>query len=117
MTYSYDRRAATSKKLDAATRSKANAALERNGLDGNGRFAKVGEGLSRAFTVLAQFGIEPDETLNAHGFMGPQGRRTIHLAFSNPEDSFSPVSITNSMLAITWQELRPGRFEMLAYLS
>lgn len=115
--YSYDRRAASTRKMDSATRAKANADLARNGLDGNGRFSKVGQGLSRAFDVLAKYGIEPDETLNANGFMGPEGRRSIHLAFSNPADSFSPVNIPNTMLAITWAEVNPGRFEMVAYLS
>ena len=116
-TYSYDRRAATSTKLDTRTRSQANTALERNGLDGNGRFRKVGEGLSKAFDVLATFGIEQDETLNAHLFSSSKGQRSLQLAFTNREDSFSPTSISNSMLSFSWQELSPDRFEVLAYLS
>lgn len=109
--------AAMGRRLDSGTRRESNALLRKAGLDGNGRFRKVGEALTVAFDTLARVGIEPDETLNAHKFSGESGFRTIDLAFSNPEDSFNPESITNSTLAFSWTELRDGVFEAVAYLS
>ncbi len=117
MTYSYDRRVAKGAKLDPSTRRKANGALVKAGLDGNGRFRSVGQGLSKAFDVLATFGIEPDETLNAHLFTGDEGRRTLELAFTNQEDSFSPTNVSNSVLVFSWYTHDQDRIEVLAYLS
>lgn len=109
--------AAMGSRLDSATRREGNAALRKAGLDGNGRFRKVGEALGYAFDALAKVGIEQDETLNAHKFSGESGTRTIDLAFSNAEDPFSPEAITNSVLHFSWTELRDGVFEAVAYLS
>lgn len=103
-------------KLDSSVRRAANADLVRAGLDGNGRFTKVGQALTAAFDVLGKYGIEPDETLSAHRHSQPQGTWPIHVAFSNPSDSFSPVSIQNSVLHFAWTDLG-NRFDVVAYLS
>lgn len=118
MDYHYDRRtAATSARLDSKIRREANAALDRAGLGGRGRYRKPGAGLSAAWEVLEKFGLEPDAIPNAHLTGEPQGSITQDIAFSNEADAFSPVSITNSMLAFSWTELRDGVFECIAYLS
>lgn len=119
MSYDYDRQCKTARgtRLDSRVRRQANAALIRAGLDGNGRFRKIGEALAKAFDVLNDFGIEPDEVLSAHKFPEAKGRANVELAFKNPEDPFSPEPIANSMLAIQWTELTPGRVEAVAYLS
>lgn len=103
-------------KLESTIRRQANQALIRKGLDGNGRFQKIGQALSTAFRVLGEFGIDPDEVLSADRHRAPSGTWPIRLAFSNPNDSFSPVPIRNSVLHFAWTDLG-GKFEVVAYLS
>lgn len=103
--------------LDSTVKAKANRDLIHKGLDGNGRFQKVGQALTAAFSVMHQYGIEPDEILSANRHSRPSGTWPIQLAFTNPEDSFSPVPIRNSVLHFAWTDLGEGRYEVVAYLS
>lgn len=103
-------------KLDRSVRQQANRDLIRKGLDGNGRFTKIGQALGVAFRVLGAYGIDPDEVLSADRHRAEAGTWPIRLAFSNPEDSFSPVSIKNSVLHFAWTKLG-DRYEVVAYLS
>jgi len=110
--------AGTKPKIDRKTREFIVTAFNRAGLDGNGRFAKPDKGYVAATNVLSDFGIEIDEVVNAHSFAPrPSGSLHIALAFTNQEDPFSPVSIPDTELIISYHELAPGRFEVLAYLS
>ena len=104
-------------KINSALRSKINRELVRAGLDGNSRFEKPGLALSAANKVLADNGIEWDEAISADRLMGSEGRITVDLAFTNKEDVFSPIQITNSMLAMTWYEHAKYKYEAVAYLS
>lgn len=104
-------------RLDNSVRQQANRDLIRSGLDGNGRFQKIGQALNVAFKVLEKYGIEPDEVLSADRHRAPSGTWPIDLAFSNPEDSFSPVSIRNSVLHLSWTQMDNGMYEVVAYLS
>jgi len=104
-------------RLDNAVKRSASRDFKREGLDGNGSFQEVGNGIRAAFDVLGAYGIETDTILNAHLFMGDQGRRQLDLAFSNPADSFSPVPIRNSVLVFSWYRRDSGNFEILCYLS
>jgi hypothetical protein len=115
--YRYDHRVAATVKLEKDVIQKANAALRRAGLDGNKRFRKIGEALSKIFSVLSEYGIEPDETLNAHKFPENKGVATVYIAMSNKDDAFSPTTISNSMVSLSWEELSPGKVEVIAYLS
>jgi DNA-binding ferritin-like protein len=108
------RKAAT---LDRKIRQKANKALNRAGLDGNGRFRKPDRGYAKALDVLADSGIELDEVVSSFTFQPEKGSTTVRLAFSNPEDSFSPESIHNAMLVLSWYQHRPDHYEVLAYVS
>jgi hypothetical protein len=101
--------------LDSSTRRKANAALRRKGFDGNGRFRTKGQAINLAFGVLADFGIEAGEVITADRL--GSGVRGIELAWTNPEDSFSPVDIPNSVLHFAWTEMDNGLYEVVAYLS
>ena len=103
-------------KLDNSVRKQANIALVRAGLDGNGRFAKIGFALNAAFDVLAKFGIEPAEIVNAFSLSRPSGTYSVRLAFTNTDDSFSPVSIHNTVLHLSWTDLG-SRYDVVAYLS
>jgi len=105
------------RKLDSRTRQQVNADLSKAGLDGNGRFRKIGEALNVIAKVLNRHGIQQDQVFSANLFRDDHGQRTFDVAFSNPSDSFSPESIGNSMLVIQWQQLRPDTFEVLSYLS
>ena len=104
--------------LDRATRTKANSALIRAKLDGNGRFRKPEQAYSKALDVLSGFGIELGEVVSSHQFQArPTGTLRVDLAFTNQQDSFSPVEISNSILYLQFTELRDGVFEAVAYLS
>jgi hypothetical protein len=108
----------SSQKLPPSTRAKVNEKLSRAGLDGNGRYRKPEEGYSAALTVLRGFGIELDEVVSSHLFRArPSGTVRADVAFTNPEDPFSPASISNSLLYLNFTELRDGVFEVTAYLS
>jgi hypothetical protein len=91
--------------------------LVRAKLDGNGRFRKPQEGYSRAVDVAQEYGIELDEVVSSHLFNGPKGVLNVDMAFTNPEDRFSPVSITNSVLHLQFTELRADMYEVVAYMS
>jgi hypothetical protein len=112
-----DRLAGASARLLPAQRVKLNRELISAGLDGNFLFQKATKGLAKAFDVLAKAGIEPDEVVSSYHFMREDGRTTVNLAFTNPEDSFSPVVISNSMLALTWHKVAEDKYEVIAYLS
>jgi hypothetical protein len=109
--------AGATQKLSSSLRQKINGDLSRHGLDGNIRFRSVGEGLAKIGAVLSQYGIEWDDTMNSHLFMGNEGRRTIDIAFTNQEDSFSPTPISNSMVALSWYRTETDKYEVTAYLS
>lgn len=103
--------------LDSKTRSLLNAELVRQGLDGNGRFSSPEDGFSRAWDILASQGIEMDEVISSFRFITESDRFTVDLAFSNPEDPFSPVPIKNAMLVFSFTKLSKYAYDVLAYVS
>jgi len=103
--------------LDRSTRNRIAKQFKRVGLDGNGKFRKPQDGYSRALGILSDFDIEMDDVPSSHLFNGDQGRLSIHLAFTNQEDSFSPIPIRNAMLVITFYKRMKDNFEVLAYIS
>ena len=109
------------RKLDAKTRQQANRDLIKAGLDGNGRFKRIGEALNAIARVLERHGIEQDDVFSADRFRAPKGHQTFAIAFSNRDDPFSPETVDNSMLVIQWYRydgrLGEDLFEVLAYLS
>lgn len=114
----YATKIAAGERLDRSLRQKINKAMERKGLDGNGRFRKPEEGYSRAVDVMQEHGIELDEVVSSHLFNPrPSGTVKADIAFTNEADRFSPVSITNSMLYLQYTEVSDDRFEVVAYLS
>lgn len=104
-------------RLDQKKRQLVNRVLNLEGLDGNKYFRKPQQGYSKAIDVLQDYGIEMDEVVSSHLFNQPEGRITVDLAFTNPDDLFSPIPITNSMLVLTYHQMQSGRFEVVAYLS
>jgi len=112
----YFRNAAESR-IDRGMRTKANAALRAAGFDGNGRFRSNSLALSKAWKVLEQWGIQPGEAVQAWTFRDPAGHVSIRLEFMNPDDAFSPVDLSNSMLSWQWHTHDNGQVEVVAYLS
>lgn len=104
-------------RLDNRLKSDINRSLRKAGFDGKGRWQKIGQALNVAFGVLAKHGLEADETLSAWSFPEEGGSHAVEVAFSNEEDAFSPVSISNSMIAFQWTVLRPRHVEVIAYMS
>lgn len=105
-------------KLPPAVKTKINALLRQVGMDGNGRFKRVGDALNDIGTVLSEKGIEWDDTLNSHLFMADSGRVNLHLALSNAEEPMRPTSLDNTVLAFHWTLMEgSGLFEILAYVS
>lgn len=94
-----------------------NEALMAAGYDGNKRFRSASHAISEAVSVLAKFGIEPDQVISAYEFKRQSGDATIYLAFSNERDPYSPIAIENAMLFYQWYEHPTGTFEALAYVS
>jgi hypothetical protein len=104
-------------RLDAKTRMKINKKLDADGLGGRTFFRKAEHGLQTAIGVLQDFGIEQDGVENSYVFSQPTGRLKLDLAFSNDQDPFSPIEITNSKLIIQFTQMDSGNFEVIGYLS
>lgn len=105
-------------KLSSSLKSKINRDLIKAGLDGNGRFRKVGEAINVASGVFQKHGLEEDDVFSADRLRGPDGRATFNMAFTNVEDPFSPEPISNSMLVVQWHFFEEtGQYEVLMYLS
>jgi len=104
-------------RLDSSRRSRINRDLEQHGFGGRRKFRSVGEAINVATGVLQKHGLELDEIPNAWFFREPSGHKSLDMAWSNPQDPFSPVPISNSMLALQWTELREGVFEVIGYMS
>ncbi len=100
--------------LKPARRTLINDSIARAGLDGNGRFEKVGAAFSAAVEVMRRHGVEIAETVSL--LETDQGRCTVRIAMSNPADAFSPTEIKNSVLSLQWTRL-DARFEVVGYLS
>lgn len=98
-------------------RAKANADLSSSGLDGNKSFKSIGTAINAITAALDQNGLELDDVPSADLFRGDSGRRTLRVAWSNPDDAFSPDSIENTMLSIQWYKHQSGNYEVTAYLS
>lgn len=109
-------------RLPKATITRINATLRKLGMDGNGRFSRMGGVLNDIGTVLAENGLEWDDVLDGHRFNQPRGRANLSIALTNEADSFSPENVVNSMVNIQWivlgkDENDEDLIEVLAYLS
>lgn len=104
-------------KIDARTARAVNAVLNRKGLDGNGRFRRAEDGYVAAMDTLGDFGIELDEVVHSADFKSDSKVLNIRLAWTNPDDSFSPISVHNRVLHLSYYRLDDGKYEVLSYLS
>jgi hypothetical protein len=105
-------------KLPTSLKNKIAKDFKKAGLDGNGRFQKPQHGTAKAIEILNSHGIELDDVPSADYFRNKEsGRFNWHLAFKNKEDPFSPESISNSMLSVSYYQIAPNKYEVLVYLS
>lgn len=98
-------------------REKANAALEKAGFDGNGRFKTIGQANSKLADVLSNFGLQLADVMSADRFREDSRVQNFGLEFVNPQDSFSPIAFDDSMVHYSYTKLSPDRVEVVAYLS
>lgn len=109
-------------RLTNKDKQKANRELIHAGMDGNARFPKVGSALNTIFGILEKYGLEPAEVLSADKFRDQMvdgivgGTTSVRLAYSNPEDSFSPAPEEKFQLYMQWARLGTG-YEVVAYLT
>lgn len=104
-------------KMDAKTAQAINGVLNRKGLDGNGRFRRAEDGYVIAVDTLRDFGIELDEVVHSAAFARDSNTLNIHLAWTNPDDVFAPISVHNRMLYLYFYKLDNDKYEVLSYLS
>jgi len=104
-------------RLDPRIKRQVAVAFKRAGLDGNGRFEKPGQGYSKAFEILGDFGMSLEDLADSHIFSMDQGSQRLRMVFTNPGDPFSPTPIKNSVLVISHHKMETDKYEVLAYLS
>lgn len=98
-------------------RRKVNAAFDKAGLGGRVKFDRPQKGYSLAVDIMNDFGIELADIPDSFLFRHESHHFSIRIALKNPEDSFAPIPIVNSMLVISYTRLRDDIYEVLAYLS
>lgn len=113
-------------KIKPKEKKKMNDEFRKEGLDGNGRFKKIDQGISKITEILSNHGFELDDVMNSDRFRENSGRDQFHIARTNSKDKMSPISITNSIVVFTWHLLgekevtdtvKDKTFEILAYVS
>ena len=104
-------------KMDPVRREQANQVMIEAGLDGNGRFHRVGEAINLMWASLEPQGMEIVDVPSAHLFMGQSGTRQLRVGWKDELDPFMEHRIEDSVLHISWYKLDSGRYEVIAYLS
>jgi len=92
-------------KIKPKERKKINEEFKKAGLDGNGRFKKIDQGISKINEILADNGLELDEVTSSDKFREDKGRIELHIARKKHKDPYSPVEIKNSLIAFSWHLL------------
>lgn len=112
--------------IDNSERQQITAAITDVGLDGNGRFQTVGQGINTLAGVLDDLGYSLDmvsndiEVAQAHHTPGSKGQRLLSFRRKNlSEDPFNEEpEIENSRISFNWEDLGRGvGFEIVAYAS
>jgi len=109
-------RTAVSARMIPSLKRKINQDLSRKGFDGRGRWQTVSAAYAAALTLLEAYQIQLDQVIHAGSLRPVKGTLNIDLAFST-SDPFSPESLVNSMLYLSWYQLENGNFEVIAYLT
>jgi hypothetical protein len=87
------------------------------GLDGNGRFLKIGHALSAIANILEPHRFQIATTITPWDTPGASGHRTFPVERIT-DDPFSPEPFEDSVLAFSWYLHEPtGKYEIIAYMS
>ncbi len=107
--------------IPRAEKAAINKALEKAGMDGNGRFDRVSAAMVRIHAVLDQHGLSIHDFIDAFAMRQPKGFRTVSLTRRHPSTPFWAAPIESNGLTVTWENLaREGettRYEVIAYVS
>ena len=103
-------------RLDPSTRRRVNKAMQKV-ISGNEHYVKAQHGYVAAVEVLRDFDIELDDLIDSHVFNRDNSRARLHLAFTNLNDSFSPVPIKNAMLILAFYKRGEDDYEVTGYVS
>lgn len=98
-----------------ATRQKINRRLADTALNGYPYFEKFGQALSVACDILRKDGIELATTVEPP--LRNKDRIRVPLAWTNKDDALSPTVIPNTDLLLVFEEVKPSKFEVVAYLT
>lgn len=101
--------------MKAATRQKINRRLADTALNGFPYFENFGKALCLACDILSRDGIELGTTVEPP--LRNKDRVRIPIAWTNKEDIYSPVAIPNTDLLLVFEEVKPYKFEVVAYLT
>jgi len=113
------------KKIKIFERKKLNDIFRKEGLDGNGRFKKIDEGIQKISSILNENGFELDEIMSSDRFKGDDGRQILHFA-RKTNDPYAPIKIQNSLITFSWHlmhsknitdTVKENTYEILAYVS
>lgn len=99
-----------------------NAALRAAGFEGQGRWRTVGHAHADAGHVLEKFGYQFSDVLTGWDVRGDQGRLTLGISESDPEDPFYAMPVDNAAMFFLYTDLNAGirgeraSYEVVAYL-
>ena len=99
-----------------------NAALRDAGFDGRGRWRTVGNAHADAGRVLEKFGYQFSDVLTGWDVRGTQGRLSLGISESDPEDPFYAMPVDNAAVFFLFTDLHSGMrgerssYEVIAYL-
>jgi hypothetical protein len=97
-------------KINKPLRARLNSKLIRAGLDGNTRWKKPGSAWAEIFNIFVDDGVVSDDIPQ---FRGPSGTERVSLRPLDDEGA----EYEDSLLVITWHQLAPSSYEVVAYVS
>lgn len=98
-------------------RREVNAALRKEGLDGNGRFESMAWIVNKINEILGYYNMEIIDLITPYTFPGQSGHKSLSFGITPDDDYYSPEEIDNSMVAISYYKHEDGRYDAVVYLS
>ena len=103
--------------LKAPERNKINNAMRKNPIfSGNTRVHEVADAISPLAEALRSVGFTLD-MVTGDLLLGGKGTRHLTFRRTHPDSYEEFPVIENSRISLNWEELEPGRVEVIAYAS